>query len=202
LLENTDRILEPFLEKGESLLWSGKPKQGLVFRSSDYFLIPFSLMWGGFAIFWEIMALTFLSADSNAPAAIKVIFPLFGIPFVLIGLYMIIGRYWVDSKIRSNTTYGISDKQILISSGLFDQKLNSLPIQNLPNLEMIQKQDGSGSILFGQFTFFYGVNQGFPMPGHRRMQVPQFECIDNVAEIYRTVMDAQNRLTTVQKQST
>jgi len=45
--------LRPNLSSGEKLIWTGKPKTGIVFRSSDAFMIPFSLLWGGFALFWE-----------------------------------------------------------------------------------------------------------------------------------------------------
>jgi hypothetical protein len=39
--------LEPELLPGERLIWTGKPGKGLLLRSSDWFLIPFSFVWFG-----------------------------------------------------------------------------------------------------------------------------------------------------------
>ncbi len=93
------------LSSDEKLIWTGKPKTGIIFRSVDAYLIPFSLLWGALALFWETSAIT-----SGAPLPAV----LLGIPFVLVGLYIAIGRFFVDAKRRANTIYGITQDRIII----------------------------------------------------------------------------------------
>jgi hypothetical protein len=59
---------------GEKILWVGRPDPAKIFSKSDRFAIPFSLMWGGFALFWETTVI--LSGGG--------FFILWGIPFVAI----------------------------------------------------------------------------------------------------------------------
>jgi len=103
------RMVQRELDSGEKLLWAGMPKQGTIFRGMDVFMIPFSLLWGGFAIFWEYMVLAMAPQAQDTPEGFAIIFPLFGIPFVIIGLYMIFGRFIYDSKKRSKTFYGLTN---------------------------------------------------------------------------------------------
>lgn len=91
-----------FLDPGEKLLWSGQPKQGLRFQAADVFMIPFSLMWGGFAFFWEASVLGFGRTTAH-PKPMPIFMAIWGIPFVLIGLHMIVGRFFYDAALRKRT---------------------------------------------------------------------------------------------------
>ncbi len=79
------------LGSGEKIVWCGKPRTGLTLSPGDIIVIPFSILWCGFAIFWESSVIS-----TNAPFFFK----LWGIPFVLVGLYMVIGRFFADAKAR------------------------------------------------------------------------------------------------------
>jgi hypothetical protein len=71
----TTRDDSGLLIEGETVVWSGRPAQGLLFTSRDWLLIPLSLLWRGFTIFWEATALSL----ATAPLFMK----LFGAAFVL-----------------------------------------------------------------------------------------------------------------------
>ncbi len=51
---NQDSLMavQPELTSGESVLWAGQPNPRVIFHRDDLYLIPFSVLWGGFAIFW------------------------------------------------------------------------------------------------------------------------------------------------------
>ena len=41
---NATTELQQHLDNNEKLVWTGRPKTGIVFRTADIFLIPFSLL--------------------------------------------------------------------------------------------------------------------------------------------------------------
>jgi hypothetical protein len=133
-----------YLSTGERVLWSGQPKQGLALAASDAFNIPFSLLWGGFAIVWNgvVWFWPFPVTSEGAPPWL---FRLFGLPFLAMGLYFIAGRFWHDARIRKTTYYAVTDQRILILRG---SKFTSFDIDRLPRLDLSERRDGSGTLSF------------------------------------------------------
>ena len=166
------------LQPGEKILWEGRAQRGLMLRSQDAYLIPFSIMWCGFAIFWEFHAVRTAKAVP--------FFTLWGGMFVVIGLYFVIGRFIVDAVVRAGTIYGVTNHRVLISSGLFGRETRSIFLSMLPEMRISQKADGGGTIKFG------------PDPADYRRRiavwtgslVPSFEGIDDVAAVHGLILKA------------
>ncbi len=185
---NTNATLEiqKHLDPLEKILWSGQPKQGLIFRGSDAFMIPFSLLWGGFAFFWEYSVLT-----QGAPA----FFALFGIPFVALGLHLIFGRFYAEAKQRKNTFYGVTSERVVIVSGLFKQKIKSLALRSLSDVSLTESRDNTGSISFGNSFPFAAWFGGISWPGMEQFTGPRLDAIENPKQIYQIIREAQRNAT-------
>jgi hypothetical protein len=177
---------QPYLFTGERILWSGQPKQGLALSRSDLFAIPFSLMWGGFAIFWNYGVWTDFP---NTGAGDDWFFKLWGLPFLAIGLYMIVGRFFYDAWVRNRTYYAVTSERVLILRTSPTAKLTSRDIPSLPMFELTEHRDGTGTIIFDSEDVgysWYGRNRGFGwlQPASANAQFFQ---IDNPRRVYELI---------------
>jgi len=178
--------IERELGTGERVLWKGRPRGGLRLRGSDIYMVPFSLFWGGFAIFWEAMAL--LKISKNNPAAI--LFPIFGIPFVLFGLYLVFGRFFVDAKLRESAEYAVTNRRAIIVSGIFSKSVRSINLQTTPEITFSERPDRSGTISFGIMPAYGRWGQrDLLFPG--MSVLPAFEMIDDVRTVYGIIEKAK-----------
>ena len=181
-LNNSDN-LRPQLRDGERLLWAGGPRQGWVLRPTDKLIIPFSIIWAGFALFWELAVIT-----SGGPF----FFMIFGIPFVLMGLYITVGRFYLDSKVRARTQYGLTDTRVLVSSGRSGSaSLTTIPLDALQTISMTEVGDGSGTISFGGGLPVGHFYAGFHLPGMSGFLPTQFELIDDVRTVHDQILRAK-----------
>jgi hypothetical protein len=126
------------LAPGEAVLWTGRPGRRL-FDMSDWFMLPFSLLWGGFAFFWETTVIL-----GHAP----LVMVLFGLPFVAIGLYLIFGRFVQRAWANSRTWYALTDQRALIVYGSRGQQVRSVQLDRVPETTVSRYGDGSGTLVF------------------------------------------------------
>jgi PH (Pleckstrin Homology) domain-containing protein len=174
-----------YLDPGEHILWEGIPYQGIMFQRGDILAIPFSIFWFGFALFWEGTAIVL-----GAPF----FFLIFGSVFIVIGFYLCIGRFLFDKWRRTKTTYALTDRRVLIVSGLFSPSLDSLNLSSLSDINFSESTNDRGTITFGRPTWLpRGLWVG---PYGAQPPAPALERIENAAKVMREIRHAQAQLST------
>lgn len=179
---------------GETISWAGQPDPSVIFSKSDAIMIPFSLLWGGFAIFWELSALAPCKPGSGSGGT-DFIFPLFGVPFVLIGIYMIIGRFFYKAWKKKRTYYAVTDQRILILTKTGSTNLQALFFKDIPAIQKSVCKNGIGSIIFSnQDSVAATISNQWVTSNNQNISVPSFEDIHDADSVY----DLINRLRTPQ----
>ncbi len=100
-------FLEKILESGEKLVWTGKPEKGNLMTLTEMFLIPLSVLWLSFAVYWTVSVIQ----DGIYPFAV------FGFAFICAGMYFVFGRFILCNAVRKNTVYAITDRRIIMKRG-------------------------------------------------------------------------------------
>ena len=133
---------------GETLLWAGQPSPKIIFHKSDWFSIPFSLMWGGFAIFWEFGATGHVGQTYPAHTSSLSFFTLWGIPFIVIGQYLIWGRFFYEAWQKTRTYYAITSRRVLVLRAGSSRRVVERSISDSLTTSLDERSDGFGSIEF------------------------------------------------------
>lgn len=157
---------------GEKIVWEGEPYSGIVFRPIEMFLVPFSLLWGGFALFLNV---DIWKTDADLSSR------LFELLFLIAGLYVTFGRFLIDMRIRRATKYFVTNKRVLIARG---SKSKSLDIKHLPSLELEERPDGSGTIRFGASSGLFSGGNNFGVWQPTFDPTPQFIRVPRARFLY------------------
>lgn len=77
------------------------------------------------------------------------VFPLFGVPFALVGLGLMLSPVWLRRKLK-RTGYALTNRRaLLIEGGLFGSRLvKSYAPEDLSDLERVERANGSGDLVF------------------------------------------------------
>lgn len=114
MADGWDGILNP----GESVLWQGQPDPAPDFTGWKLRDGLFGGAFAGFALFWMAMALGQLPGTTF----LGLVFPMFGLPFLALGLWRAGGdRLWASYQ-RRHTWYTLTNQRAFIASDLLGRK--------------------------------------------------------------------------------
>ncbi len=185
LPDELDARVRSELDQGEQLLWVGQP-QPRRFARATIPIVLFGIPWTAFAIFWTAMASGLARGGGPVPnagpgALFSICFPLWGVPFILIGLGMLSSPFWAGRKAK-RTCYALTDRRaILFEAGTFGSVVvRSYRPSGLTKMFRRENADGSGDLVFEEITQVRSTNNGGRTTS---TQTRGFLGIDNVREI-------------------
>jgi len=191
--ELPEEVIHRELGPSEQFLWAGQPRQGFVLRAADILFIPFSLLWGGGAIFWEVEV--FLQG-AQLPPLLLLLFLLFGIPFVVLGLYLMVGRFWFDARQRATMYYGVTSERVIIVYGIRSRRFMSLNIEAIASVTLAERRGGGGVITAWSFPYTWtpsSYSAALWIFGSHYPSAPwfYFELSEGAREMYEIILAAQ-----------
>ena len=178
---NLQQKLRDELKANEKAIWTGQPDPNVIMKQGFklyFFFIPWTL----FALFWIYGASGFKMPSfnfENGFDAFGTLFPLFGLPFVMIGFWGLSSPVWAKRRAK-NTVYAITNQRLLLLMFGKNSKIESYYAKDVKQLERNEKLDGSGDLLFA--TKGYRVSDGDP-----RTNKDGFYAVQDVKNVERLV---------------
>lgn len=158
---------------GESVVWFGQPNPiRLALTALPVFI--FGIPWTAFALFWMYGASGFKFPPDFSGDGFSY-FPLFGIPFVLIGIAMLSSPLFTYTK-AFRTVYIVTNKSIRILTTGRTKKVETFTANDIGKIERKEKPDGSGNLIF-KYDVSYDSDQ------KRRVKPVGFYGISNVRSV-------------------
>jgi hypothetical protein len=164
------RLLQE-LKSGEQLVWVAQPNADRAMKSGFkiwFFFIP----WTAFSVFWIFAASGFKMPNFENGFSW---FPLFGLPFLLIGLGGLSSPLWLKRRALT-TIYAITNVRALTIEGRKTITTKSYLPADLAALEKTVHQDGSGDLILR--TEHYRDSDG-----DKQKRTEGFSDIENVRHV-------------------
>ena len=162
LTPELDNAVRAELRSGEEIRYAGMPAPKYTARKM-WPIAAFGLLFGGFAAFWISAAAWGVwfgggtGKPLNGPAPL-VLFPLFGLPFLAIGLAMICSPWWVARSARRTACCVTSQRAMQVRLGR-TIKTQSWGVDDLSEISKELYSDGLGTVLFAK-SITYGNKGG------------------------------------------
>ena len=145
LPSNVRELVLRELGPDEQLRWFAQPRP-LAFILGGIPAFLFAIPWTAFALFWTYGAAGFRIPDFSEPDP-TMLFPLFGLPFILIGLGMLSSPLWLVRR-ALRTAYLVTNKRAVIIGGGGRREVHSIAPEQFGEIVRREGKSGRGDILF------------------------------------------------------
>ena len=179
--------VEKELSKRESILWMSKPRAASIGKQHlPQFL--FAIPWTAFSLFWMAGASGLLFDSDvreqvNEMSTFEMIFPLFGLPFLGIGLWMLL-KPVLAVKNAGRVLYAVTNErafEMQLGSG---KTITSYYPEDIGRIERSEKTDGSGDVFF--------TNEMVSSNDGSRTRKVGFVGVENARELEDCLIDLKN----------
>jgi hypothetical protein len=142
------RLIDAELSSGERVTWSAQPIPGR-FAGKGLGIVLFGIPWTAFALFWTGAA-AWGTWRKGGLGWIR-LFPMFGLPFILLGVGMLSSPYWMRRQ-AGRTVYVLTSRRAIILSGgrRGSATVRSFEPERLTDITRRQNPDGSGDVVFAR----------------------------------------------------
>jgi hypothetical protein len=172
------------LMAGERMLWSGRPRTGLLLTGRDIFLIPFSLFWCGCLGFWTL----------GPGAAGGLVFDRFSLALLTFGVALTFGRFPLDAWLRSRTRYTVTDRRVLTQRAGPLSNFTAVALDRLPDVRLKARRNGWGDIQFGQSQPLWGFGRtGLSVWLPSLDATPQFLAIPDARKVFDLIQQVSHQ---------
>ncbi|MBK9269685.1 MAG: hypothetical protein IPM67_13745 [Sphingomonadales bacterium] len=142
-----EQALRRELIAGERLLWSAQPIGRRL--KAGFGIWFFAIPWTLFALFWESMALMPWAASTETPDTIMyafgIVMPLFGLPFILIGFWML----WQpirSIRVARSTVFGLTNRRLIKLEQSSKRTVSSVLLDQIGPIDRSEAKDGVGNL--------------------------------------------------------
>jgi hypothetical protein len=181
------------LEPGERLLWSGRPRQGLLLRRGDAILIPATLVPFAFAVFLEaVVVAKGCLADGGAVAMALLIGSV-----VVATLHLVVGRFFLEAYQRARTFYGVSDRRVLIVFRFYGSRALAFALERVTEIDLKADRGGLGTLTFGRSDRSIRIDAPIFGLQSKTRKFAQFAAIEHADDVLRLIQEAQRTMARV-----
>jgi len=122
---------------------------------------------------------------------------LWGIPFVLVGQYVIWGRFVYAAWLKQCTHYAVTNRRVIVVQNGWQRQVVSAYIDSLPYIAKENASTGVGTLRFSQPQSMWGRNRGWGVWNSLSVgDTPTFTDIENLDSVYRLVSDLREKAPT------